>query len=299
MKPTFVPGLITVALCARNAEDTIADSISSILKQNYDLFQLFVIDDASQDETFKVACQGLKDSRVKVIRLSRQIGTDAGKNFVLRNFAEGEFFAYQDADDISYPKRFSNQFKFLRANPDVVACGTGTDEFFTEEDKFLVQHMDIPSKYDIVKKADGYFHRMNIYPERIGPDPEFYSHVIAANGSLLFRTPIFVELGGNDGRSLVAAGDTELLLRLSKLYTIANIPEILYSRRFHGASVTASSKYGRDSVNRKLYCEKMNVLHEKLQYMLRAGEVEKFRQACIEDMYYPKTEIVEEYSYDS
>ena len=288
---TGTPGLITVALCARNAESTIGEAVASILTQGYEQFELIVLDDFSDDQTFEAACDVSNDRRLKVLRLSRQIGTDAGKNYVLKNFAKGEYFAHQDADDISWSTRFSQQVAFFKAYPDVVACGTGIDEFFSEEDQYLTQHGDIPSDFPVEQGEDGYLHRKNIYPPFIGPDPTFDSYVIAMNGSLIFKTATLWAFGGVDGHSLVAAADTDTLLRLIKFYRVGNLPEVLYSRRFHRASATASAEIGRKSVTREAYRHLLDARHLYVRELIQAGRMDMARAICTEDMYYPEVEM--------
>ncbi len=291
MQFEMIPRLITVALCARNAESTVGEAVLSILGQDYAHLELFVIDDASKDQTFEAACDTSPDARLRVMRLSRQIGTDAGKNFVLKHFTRGEHFAHQDADDVSWPARLSQQLAFLDEHEDVVACGTGIDEFFAESDAYLAGHKEVPSPFPAELGEDGYLHRKNLYPSFIGPDPDYHSYIIAMNGSLVFKTQVLRAFGGTDGRSLVAAGDTELLLRLVKFHRIGNTQEVLYSRRFHRASVTASSDRGRESAARAAYRKFLDAKHAYIRELIHLGRIEKARQECTEDMYHPEVEI--------
>jgi glycosyltransferase involved in cell wall biosynthesis len=290
-----IPGLVTVACCARNAEDTIGKAITSVLNQDYQNFELYVIDDHSQDQTFEAACDSSQDARLRVLRLSRQIGTDAGKNFVLKRYTRGEFFAHQDADDISWPARFGRQVGFLARHDDVVACGTGIDEFFNQADADLVNTTEIPSPYPIERGSDGFLHRINLYPTFVGPDPGFTSYVIAMNGSLMFRSQVLHAFGGVDGHSLVAAGDTELLLRLIKFHRLANLQEVLYSRRFHRKSVTASPDRGRGSPARQAYRQWLDARHAFLRDLILSGKTEQARQECTQDMYHPEVRVEREW----
>jgi glycosyltransferase involved in cell wall biosynthesis len=287
-------GLVTVAMCARNVQELVGEAISSVLNQDYEQIEVCVVDDHSEDQTFEAACDVSRDPRLRVVRLAYQIGTDAGKNLVLDRFARGEYFAHQDADDISWPARLSRQTAFLGEHSDVVACGTGIDEFSAKEDAHLVQHKDVPSPFPIELGTDGLLHRKNIYPASIGPDPDFDCYVIAMNGSLVFRANVLWAFGGVDGHSLVAAGDTELLLRLVKFHRLANLPEVLYSRRFHGGSVTASVDRGRDSTARAAYRRFLDARHAYVRELIRAGRVERARRECREDMYYPEVDIERE-----
>ena len=56
--------LVSVILPAYNAQDTIAESIDSILNQSFRDFELIVINDGSTDATEKVIAQ-YDDSRIR------------------------------------------------------------------------------------------------------------------------------------------------------------------------------------------------------------------------------------------
>ena len=83
----------------------------------------------------------------------------------------------------------------------------------------------------------------------------------------MFRSETLRALGGYDGRAR-AAGDTELLWRLLRHHELANLPEVLYARRFHSGSLTRSEDLGFASEARRLYIEGVQerlTLHARAQ----------------------------------
>ncbi|MGV2929472.1 glycosyltransferase family 2 protein [Vreelandella venusta] len=116
--------LVSVVITSFNAEETIEDSIFSILNQTYPNVEVVVCDDHSTDSTwFKLQelekrCRGLK-----VFRQNSNYGTYLAKNVAINN-ASGEFIAFQDSDDISHPERISVQVYPLIKNKDIVATRT-------------------------------------------------------------------------------------------------------------------------------------------------------------------------------
>ena len=108
--------LISVILSAYNSEDTINESIESILNQSFRDFELLIIDDGSTDNTPKIISNLEKEnSCIKSYRNKKNIGLTKSLNILISE-TKGEFIARQDADDVSYRDRFQNQIKFVTEN---------------------------------------------------------------------------------------------------------------------------------------------------------------------------------------
>jgi|GEM_PF-2066934 len=117
----FTTPLASVILPAYNASATIAETIQSVLAQDFEDFELIVINDGSTDETDNLI-RSFSDHRIVyqnrshhglVNTLNHGIATSRGK-FILRI----------DADDVAYRKRFSKQIAYLEQNPSVGILGT-------------------------------------------------------------------------------------------------------------------------------------------------------------------------------
>lgn len=282
-------GHITIALAVFNGESTIEKAVRSLLEQSYENFDLYVVDDASTDQTFNILRSILpEDRRLHLIRLENNSGTYSAKNLVLKQFCHGEFFAHQDADDISWKDRLKRQVGFLGSHPRIAACGTAIDEFYSSE----TEGPTTPSNYSpTFEHEDGYFHRKNYYDPFIPEATSFeYSidnlaHIkIAMNGSMLFRTKILKQLGGFDGRTRLA-GDTELFWRLLVFHPLGNLQEILYSRRFHSQSLTKSKAYGFGSELRSAYAKKIKDHMMKLKVFYSRGQTDEIIRGTTQDMY--------------
>lgn len=105
---------ISVIMSAFNAEDTLEDSINSILNQTFESFEFLIVNDASTDSTRKILKEfSIKDKRIKVFTNPHNIGLTKSLNFMLRQ-AKGKYIARQDADDISLSNRLEKQIKFIQ-----------------------------------------------------------------------------------------------------------------------------------------------------------------------------------------
>lgn len=114
--------LVSVILPVYNAEEYIENAISSILNQSLHDFELIIINDGSSDSS-KQIIQSFDDKRIRYIENEKNLGliTTLIRGIKL---CKGKYIARMDADDISMPKRFQMQVKFLEKNTDYGICGT-------------------------------------------------------------------------------------------------------------------------------------------------------------------------------
>lgn len=115
--------LVSVVMPAYNAGDFLRPAIDSILNQTYINFELIVVNDASEDETFKILPSYKKlDKRIRVINTKANLGVAKSASLGVSH-AKGQFVARMDADDVAVPTRIEKQIKFLLDHKDVVAVG--------------------------------------------------------------------------------------------------------------------------------------------------------------------------------
>lgn len=89
---------ISIIVPVYNAQKTIERCIESILKQDYEDFELLLINDGSKDESGKICdTYALTDNRVRVIHKENS-GVSATRNLALHE-ARGEYLQFLDADD--------------------------------------------------------------------------------------------------------------------------------------------------------------------------------------------------------
>ena len=114
---------ISVILSTYNNEDTIGESVNSILNQQGIDLELLICDDGSTDSTYQILSNlEKKDNRLKIIQNVKNIGLTKSLNKLIK-ISNGVYIARQDADDFSLPDRLKTQLNFLdRYNLD--ACTT-------------------------------------------------------------------------------------------------------------------------------------------------------------------------------
>jgi glycosyltransferase involved in cell wall biosynthesis len=112
---------VTVVLPAHNAEATIAQAIASTLQQSYTDFELWVLENGSDDRTAEIA-RSFSDPRVRVFELG-PVRVQGALQYAIEN-ASSEWLARMDADDLMFANRLEVQMDFIKSNPRMVFVGT-------------------------------------------------------------------------------------------------------------------------------------------------------------------------------
>lgn len=194
----FIDGpLVSVLMTTFNVAGRVSAAIESILRQSYRQLELIVVDDCSDDDTVEEVLKWSEaDSRVRLLRLERNVGTYCAKSVGLQH-ADGEFVTCMDADDWSHPLKLAMQINPLLEDDSLIATTSNCLRMF---DTGVVDAQ--PS----------------VHLEHLN-----YS-------SLLFRRErVLSDIGGWDACARTAA-DTEFLWRMNLSYghgAVENIPGLL------------------------------------------------------------------------
>lgn len=109
--------LVSIIIPVYNTEDTIIDSISSILNQSYQNLEIIVINDASTDKSLQ-KIKSINDSRIKIYNNIENYGTYVSLNIGLK-YSSGNFILIHGSDDyltIDCISVFLNKFKNSNVN---------------------------------------------------------------------------------------------------------------------------------------------------------------------------------------
>jgi glycosyltransferase involved in cell wall biosynthesis len=107
---------VSVIVPLYGVEKYIAATVQSVLAQNYENFELILVDDGSPDRSVEI-CSRIKDSRIKILRQENR-GPAAARNLGIRH-AQGEYIALLDGDDLWLPDKLMKHVEHLEKNPQV------------------------------------------------------------------------------------------------------------------------------------------------------------------------------------
>jgi hypothetical protein len=208
--------VVSILMPAYNSADTILHALESLQGQTYRNLEVIVVDDASSDETSRIAARFCAtDPRFRLLSLDRNSGAFIARNRALA-LAKGELVTNQDADDWAHPQKIATAVAELQRDQSVVAT--------------WVEHVRC-SKQRGFRALNGYFR----------PDAS----------SLMFRRePVMRQIGWYD--SVRAAGDGEFHLRMERAFGRASIRRINKLLSFVGWSDTSLSGGGAFQIDSDL-----------------------------------------------
>lgn len=108
-------GLVSIIMPSYNTASFIAESIQSVLAQNYKDWELIIVDDCSPDNTDEVVRPYLSDTRIRYLKNDKNSGAAVSRNRALRE-AKGKWIAFLDSDDLWMPDKLSKQIRFMENN---------------------------------------------------------------------------------------------------------------------------------------------------------------------------------------
>lgn len=164
---------ITVIMGIYNCADTLIEALESLEAQTYKNFKVVLCDDGSKDNTLQVALKWAEThSNYLVIQNDRNMGLNFTLNHCLE-YADTEFIARMDGDDISLPTRFEKEISFLDSHPEYAVVSTPMI-YFDENGEFRagssngevaakdfihgtpICHAPSMSRTEVIKSVGGY-----------------------------------------------------------------------------------------------------------------------------------------------
>lgn len=117
--------LVSIIIPAYNAENSIKDTLTSLLRQSYRNIEIIIVNDGSTDKTERI-CKEIekKDSRVRLISVDND-GVSNARNKGIYS-CKGKYVAFVDADDLVNKCFIENLIANISEDIDLVAEGYKT-----------------------------------------------------------------------------------------------------------------------------------------------------------------------------
>lgn len=192
--------LVSVLVAARNAAETIAYALDSLLAQSYQSLEILVGDDASDDQTRKVLRDRYgREARVRLFGSVTRQGAYNVRN-ALAAHARGSLLTCHDADDFALPTRIATQVaKLQRAG--TVGCVTSWLRL-TEDGRFVFfknQKATRLAQVSLMLTREAFDVAGPFRAVRVGADQELFARLRARYGEgavVRVRAPMILGLWG-------------------------------------------------------------------------------------------------------
>ena len=227
---------LTVAICTYNCEHTIVETLTCIINQTLQNFDLLIVNDCSTDNTVQLIEDFLKNKNRKfvLINFDKNKGIANARQVALLT-ATTKYHVFIDADDLPHATLVEKEYKLISSNDSIIAVSSWS--------RF------IDNKGSRIR--GGIFMGANTKEEFMN---------LASNEKLiflpvqtLFNREIALKVGGYrlDGfpegkpRYQDFCEDLDLWTRMSDLYKegkyILTIPEVLYSYRKGNEGISSNA----------------------------------------------------------
>ncbi|AYA37189.1 glycosyltransferase family 2 protein [Hymenobacter oligotrophus] len=204
MSPFF-----SIVVPCYNRADILPKVVQAILRQDYQDFELILVDDGSRDTTLAVMHElAATDPRI------RPFGKTNGERGAARNFgarqAGGQYINFFDSDDEMYPNHLRVVKDYLDANGPVELVHTGY-EILDEHDRLVQEVCDFRASTN---------------------EALIHNNFLACN-TVFVRRDVALNNPFVEDRALASAEDWELWLRLASKYRFHSIPAKTFCLREH------------------------------------------------------------------
>jgi glycosyltransferase involved in cell wall biosynthesis len=207
---------VSLIVTAYNAQNYLAHSICSVLKQTYRDWELIILNDGSEDNTQEIAVKFWENHRQIKVLSGRHRG-QAMTNHIAHQFTNGELIGWLDADDTLHPQCLEK-------------CIQAFDELNLQ---ILYTQYQTIDRYGSLKQLG----KRCLIPysrERLLFDFMTFHF-------RLYRYDLFLKIGGID-TSFVRAFDYDFCLRASEVTDFYHLKEPLYYYRQHPDSLSAKNQ---------------------------------------------------------
>lgn len=218
---------VSIGMPVFNGETHLEDALTSLQAQTYRDIEIVVCDNASTDRTAEI-CRAHADAdpRIRCVRNAENVGPVANFNLALSR-ARGEYFMWASHDDLWHPTYVTRCLEGFDVDTGLVLVGTVAELVAPDtRARLLVDHglstlgLGPAARYRSLKRAlDSGTHYGGI----------FYG--LYRRSALLRATPL----------PNMIAGDHVVLARLSLIGSFHTVPEILFTKRWGGTSVSYRS----------------------------------------------------------
>lgn len=214
---------VSVVIPFHNRASSLREAVDSVLTQTFRDFELILVDDASSDDSLRIA-RALRDDRIRIVVQKTNQGASAARNAGMAA-ARADWVAFQDSDDLWLPEKLALQMARLTApGADHVAAYCG----------MLIEDLTDPAK-----------------PPRYLPDPaispregdildSLLGRSFISTQTLIVRRDLALQVGGFDP-DMPALVDWEFMIRLAQRGTVALVDAPLVRQRFSENSLTRSA----------------------------------------------------------
>jgi glycosyltransferase involved in cell wall biosynthesis len=133
--------LVSIILTCYNQQNFIEDAIKSVLENNYNNYELLIINDNSFDISKDIIDKYKSFNKIKIFHLPKNKGVSFVRNFGIEN-SRGQLIQFLDGDDILLPNKIIQQVNHLKLNPNLDISYTNFKYFYLKQKIYVVPKIE-------------------------------------------------------------------------------------------------------------------------------------------------------------
>jgi len=181
---------VSVIIPAYNAEKYLSESIESVLNQTFKNFELIIVNDASTDNTKKIAEKiANKNNKVILINHHKNKFRSGALNTGIKK-SRGEYICFLDADDKFFEDKLFFQVNYLENHSEIDMIYGGA-EFLGKLGKTKILDSSIDLRKRMIDSMQKSFSELNEKVHAIFSKPGEETYGIIAGCSVMIRRKVF------------------------------------------------------------------------------------------------------------
>lgn len=217
--------LVTVMMPAYNGAQYIFEALWSVLNQTYTNWELIVLDDCSDDDTYEIVkLLAEYEPRIRHFKSNKRLGIARARNKLLM-LAKGDLVGHLDHDDFLHQRALGKIVAEFQKNP--------------EMSLIYSDYINIDSNGNIIKLNDGL---------------DFDRGKLAYFGFrhfTMYKKNIALNLGGFN-EYVSGCEDGDLFMRIAERFPCRRLPKFLYFYRSHDTNFSHKKPTCKDCKKQQL-----------------------------------------------
>jgi glycosyltransferase involved in cell wall biosynthesis len=207
---------VSIVMTTYNRVKYLPQAIDSVLAQNFDGWELIIVDDGSTDGTSEIVEKyAASNKKIRHVKNITNLGIVKSRNLAL-SICEGKYVAVLDSDDVwTGNDKLKKQTEFLQVNADYVLLGGMAN---------VIDETGNTAGVIRFKKNDRKIRQKMLLSNQF------------VHSSVMFRKDTAQSVGGYGNFGV--GEDYDLFLKMGLKGKIANLPDILVNYRRHPSGAT-------------------------------------------------------------
>tara|TARA_Y100000310_G_C20647400_1_gene797423 strand:+ start:1245 stop:1946 length:702 start_codon:yes stop_codon:yes gene_type:complete len=223
MVELFEKPLVSIIMPVHNMDRYLESSIESFLKQSYKNKELVIVDDASTDNSNKIAeSYTIKHNNIKLFTNKTKLGIPKSRNFALKE-ARGEFIGHLDADDILKRNAIKKATTILKKTK----VGLVYSKYITINENGKVVEKNNPPKFKKENLKQLGWRHFGLYKKKVAKELGMFNE------------------------KLITCSDADLFMKIANSYGCKKINKYLYKHRKHSSNIGHSRPHCNECEKQK------------------------------------------------